>query len=1029
MDIICYNETKPNHTHPPPSTRGGINRGEEGRTMAPPKKGTKEYVKANPSFGIKFVQTKTYYQDQYGSQQVQIGYMKQPNTGYDILTDDVLGTGDPKVLKDFRDKNAAALNQPKNALAKHYLDTRIQVADKVEQLGEKAKADAALGKKPKKHEVVATEDGFIGIPDLKYDNFQTSGNGCWSCAYSLLLKSRGVNLSQEEIRCWRPSVDPNAPQDQKLRSERMLNMNSDSPNSIFTNSDLTAKLLPNTATNQLHMDPYNPGFVFCNGAPLNAEQRKLYYTEYKRQAANKLSEQITQAITEHQSPVAIQWGGHYVTVTGIGLDGTLRLQNSLGAHGSLDQTITVDKLVDQALMPHRVLHKGKYVTVAGSGLEMEWLSDLPAPTFGTEEKPTLSEEHKDYLKVGENGSVSVNVPENNNGVNATGKPSEGQVDSAGVENMFVMDVSQIEAQLGGKVTGIGVGEGVMFGTTSTRYPKKVQEIGDPVYAHDALAPHKDLFTDLDYDLDLMGRESETHPELKNKLKSFREQLNVLRIVGGTNYRKRLQKDGKLEYNYEYDVPNAVEKMKELSSFLMEKQADGDDAGKTYLEILEENRVSYGKKPGFYDRLTQLGNVLDIPLNGQELAKQAEQERIRDGCPAPQMTQEYMDYIKLRNEYGDAARNSFYSDKRNDPQERSTRLFCLAGLIAVDTLRKEKIAQGEARPKIDKKEVNKYAAKIVNEKAFLNMIRASEGMIYQFYMKEGELANMLAASNKRIQEEKRKAQEAEKETERYAIKPEALEVKKTRFAQILARLDATGTGSYTGLGFDKRARNSLQYNYARAAVHGITTAQAPSAKDVQTATETVLAYLDGKETVRKRAFGRERWNEYMKFLKETMPRDKMEAYCKYVNEKRGVGPGHKDFVAPESFLDPQTTTQSLLNETYKRIQADEGTLRDYALLAATWQFASGTDGVARERPIATEADRQALIQTTERFMANPLIVDMFQNTPKEELLANHGKDLMAKCWSMDSLLEEQKNAQAQINSNGEQPETTSRHATL
>ena len=179
--------------------------------MAPPKKGTKAYAMANPSFGINFVQTKTYYNDIYGNPQVQIGYMKQPNTGYDILTDDVLGTGDPKALKDFRDKNAAALNQPKNAPAKQYLDARIRVADKVEQLGEKAKANAALGKKPKKHEVVATEDGFIGMPDLKYDNFQTSGNGCWSCAYSLLLKSRGVDLSQEEIRCWRPSVDPNAP--------------------------------------------------------------------------------------------------------------------------------------------------------------------------------------------------------------------------------------------------------------------------------------------------------------------------------------------------------------------------------------------------------------------------------------------------------------------------------------------------------------------------------------------------------------------------------------------------------------------------------------------------------------------------------------------------------------------------------------------------------------------------------------------------------------------------------------------------
>ena len=98
-------------------------------------------------------------------------------------------------------------------------------------------------------------------------------------------------------------------------------------------------------------------------------------------------------------------------------------------------------------------------------------------------------------------------------------------------------------------------------------------------------------------------------------------------------------------------------------------------------------------------------------------------------------------------------------------------------------------------------------------------------------------------------------------------------------------------------------NSRGYNSALAAIKAVKDHKGTlSADEIYQSTEAVLKYLEGKETVRKRAFGRERWNQCMSFLSQTMPADKFKAYCDQVNAARGISnnPAHKDFVSPEKF---------------------------------------------------------------------------------------------------------------------------------
>ena len=159
--------------------------------MAPPRKKNPSF----PSHGfVKFNVTVT--EPSTGKPRTYSDWRPKPGTGYDILTDDVLTSGNLKVLNDFRKTHRKELADPKNSPAKEYLDARIQTAKRFQARERKAKLDAAMKKTPPKL-AVDNKDGFIGFSELKYPDYQTSSNGCWSLAYSTLLKSRGADISQE----------------------------------------------------------------------------------------------------------------------------------------------------------------------------------------------------------------------------------------------------------------------------------------------------------------------------------------------------------------------------------------------------------------------------------------------------------------------------------------------------------------------------------------------------------------------------------------------------------------------------------------------------------------------------------------------------------------------------------------------------------------------------------------------------------------------------------------------------------------
>ncbi len=151
--------------------------------MAPPKEKNPTY----PKFGFDSFKV-TVTEPSTGKPRTYTDWRPKAGTGYDILTDDVLNSGNLKVLNKFRKAHRDELDDPKNEPAKEYLDARIQTAKRLQAMERKAKLDAAMKKTPPKLEVDNT-DGIVGFSNLKYPDYQTSSNGCWSITYSTLLRS------------------------------------------------------------------------------------------------------------------------------------------------------------------------------------------------------------------------------------------------------------------------------------------------------------------------------------------------------------------------------------------------------------------------------------------------------------------------------------------------------------------------------------------------------------------------------------------------------------------------------------------------------------------------------------------------------------------------------------------------------------------------------------------------------------------------------------------------------------------------
>ena len=143
-------------------------------------------------------------------------------------------TGNIQLLQDYLEANKDKLSASEIA----HLNYRIDVMEEVNKLSENNLKE--IHNRKALIAPVERKDGTIELVHIHQDNLQNTWNGCWSVSLQLLLQSRGIHLTQEQIRSFRPDIT-NETDAKELKNEEMLN--EDKKAILDQKVDLVMKLL------------------------------------------------------------------------------------------------------------------------------------------------------------------------------------------------------------------------------------------------------------------------------------------------------------------------------------------------------------------------------------------------------------------------------------------------------------------------------------------------------------------------------------------------------------------------------------------------------------------------------------------------------------------------------------------------------------------------------------------------------------------------------------------------------------------
>ncbi len=834
--------------------------------------------------------------------------VRDPQTGETVyrrtvspqIPDRILVTGNRKELEDFYTQNRRMLT----AADKRYMQARIHTAAAVDHLEKKALQDLAQGKRPPQPNLT-TKKGYIGFDKLKLSGPQTSGNGCWSCAMSLLLKSRGVDMSQEEIRAFRPDYEAGR---ENMGEDRRISTNRDTSNSPYENGDLVMKVLPNTAVRNFSLNPVDEEMVLTGEAQLpdpppglNEVQQSQWLIEtsdrlarerrdraaelYKKQAKALFMQKVKQGLIEDKSPVILNRGdSHYVTITGISEDGKkLRIEDSVKS-GSGTKYVKVDEMID------------KYLAPGMHGLDLTWIHDLPVPEKKPEpekkaepekepaqEKEPLQEENpaqekepaqekktapeKVSLLPDMEGAATVDqsgeviLEETGDFVTAQRAPKErlGQLKGQELNNTLYMDQTELQQELGGNLVGHGEDENgralQMIGTENTYLPRKVRLLKDPAIEEE-----------------LKQKEAQEQQEEE------REKQELLASVGEMD---------KPEYLVVGDDDVKEEPAAgTFDAFLAARKEQlyqqGPDTAAYIAELYAMNVVRSSREKREADRAAD------------EKAEEAmrlvdELDKLKNAAGAP-------DEIKK----GHGQLVGKYPHLQAYVDEKS-------GLLRLnrDQLR-EQIKAGN---RTEKQKISPVQQKMIEEMSKLALPVVKDMLGSQ---KESTALPLVAVEEDqrklvdRISSFAQKQYYIEPNPNNDPKKPDWTEIKKVIDSSVTV-LRSTGTGkNFFG---STRARNSDKYErmlssltqYQNLLAKGIT----PSGMQNRDLTQKLLDYAGDKYSVRStKDTGQVRFDSVMRVIRQVMPPKQFKQLLKQINQKREAKPGDKHYVDENTYA-PKT----------------------------------------------------------------------------------------------------------------------------
>lgn len=237
----------------------------------------------------------------------------------------VNSTGNPNVIADYLDTEPVtdATKKPLSDAARRHLIDRMVNSIYIDKQAEKFK-DRKYEPLPAKK----LENGCV-LQGIHQNEWQHTWHCCWTMPVKLMLQSRGIDLDQETLRCAKPD----------LSHEFLENMISEYKKKFPNNKSINAFDVENIKSYTKNMDgfSYNLASLVHKFVPNCAMAQSSYIVtpmtppEEKETMKAVFQQKVTTALSEHRSPVALNYKGHYRTIVGIDGD-DLILKNSLSHH-------------------------------------------------------------------------------------------------------------------------------------------------------------------------------------------------------------------------------------------------------------------------------------------------------------------------------------------------------------------------------------------------------------------------------------------------------------------------------------------------------------------------------------------------------------------------------------------------------------------------------------------------------------------------------------------------------------------------
>ena len=212
----------------------------------------------------------------------------------------VQNTSDAGAISEFIDSGVQLTGEERE-----YLEQRMELSALLESKKESTQREIEAGEAGKTRPAVMHEGDKVWV-DVHQNATQTTSNGCWSIAMEAMLQSRGVDLTQQEIRAYRPFSKEEA---QDLDPVISRELNTDHMMSPMDTADLFVESFPNVMVREQTLEPYGIG-----GKP---EEWTFTREQYLQDASEHIKAQIRDSIEVQHTPVALLSGSHFRTITGI----------------------------------------------------------------------------------------------------------------------------------------------------------------------------------------------------------------------------------------------------------------------------------------------------------------------------------------------------------------------------------------------------------------------------------------------------------------------------------------------------------------------------------------------------------------------------------------------------------------------------------------------------------------------------------------------------------------------------------------